>query len=46
MKLELCPGVNVKGVANPLIENAAPAAVALVIVTELPPEFVIVTGWF
>jgi hypothetical protein len=46
VKLELCPGVNVKGVASPLIENAAPAAVALVIVTELPPEFIIVTGWF
>jgi hypothetical protein len=46
VKLELCPGVRVKGVASPLIENPAPAAVALVMVTELPPEFVMVTGWF
>ena len=45
VKLELCPGVSVKGVGSPLIENPAPAAVALVIVTELQPEFIIVTGW-
>jgi hypothetical protein len=44
VKLELCPDVNVKGVASPLIENPAPAAVALVIVTEVPPELVMVMG--
>ncbi len=46
VKLELCPDVNVNGVASPLIVNPAPVAAALVIVTELPPELVMLTGWF
>ena len=43
---ELCPGARLKGVVSPLIVKPAPAAVAPVMVTELPPEFVMVTGWF
>jgi hypothetical protein len=42
---ELCPGVSVKGVASPLTVKPVPVAVAVVIVTAMPPAFVMVTGW-
>ena len=46
VKLELCPGPRLNGMLSPLTVNPAPAAVAPVIVTELPPEFVMVAVWF
>lgn len=46
VRLELCPGASVTGKVNPLTLKPAPEGVALVIVTLLPPEFVMVAVWF
>ena len=40
LKLVLCPAFRVRGTVRPLILNAAPVAVAPVILRGLPPEFV------
>jgi hypothetical protein len=42
---ELCPGPSTNGRVNPLMLKPAPVAVACVIVTVVPPEFVMVAGW-
>lgn len=46
VKFALCPGDSVTGTLIPLVLNPAPAAVALVIVTALPPELVTAPVWF
>ena len=46
VKFALCPGDSVTGKLIPLVLNPAPAAVALLMVTALPPELVTVPVWF
>jgi hypothetical protein len=46
VKFVLCPGDSVTGTLIPLVLKPAPAAVARVIVTALPPELVTVPVWF
>ncbi len=43
-KADVCPGESVKGKLIPLTPKPAPVGVALVTVTLLPPELVMVAG--